>query len=459
MRSPGHASLLQDLPSQLDPLNQPPKPELVRQVKFRTSERFAPHPPQTLEDLGLPGSLIEQLIFKFLYFRGDMIALDLSQAMGLKFSIIQPMMEAFRSQQLLHVKSSLGLGPISSLYSLTDSGRKVARDYLDANQYTGPAPVPVSQYAAAVADQKMPPNWLKPERLAKAFDHMVINEGMLDQIGPAMSSGKSLLIYGQPGNGKTYMAEALARIQTNDIFIPYALEYQGSIIQLFDPTCHTPAPTPEQDAHCELDARWARIRRPFITSGGELSVDMLDLRYSTVSGLYEAPLQLKANNGVYLVDDFGRQVSSATQILNRWIVPMDRRVDYLSLANGGKMQVPFENFLVFSTNLNPSDLGDEAFLRRIQYKMLLRSPDENEFYTIFRSYCESQNLAAHPAMIGSFIERHYLRNAKAFRRCHPRDLISQVIDHIHFRRLPFVLTDELLDLAFEGCFLQSDAND
>jgi len=186
---------------------------------------------------------------------------------------------------------------------------------------------------------------------------------------------------------------------------------------------------------------------------------MLDVRYNSVSGIYEAPLQLKANNGVYLVDDFGRQMSTPQQILNRWIVPMDRRVDYLSLANGGKMQVPFETLLVFSTNLNPSELGDEAFLRRIQYKMFLRSPDENEFYTIFRSYCESRDLPPHPNMIGKFIERHYTRTGKAFRRCHPRDLISQVIDHIHFRRLPFELTEELLDRAFEGCFLQSDATD
>ncbi len=317
----------------------------------------------------------------------------------------------------------------------------------------------MNQYTTAVQTQKMPPNWLKPERLAKAYDHMVISETMLDQIGPAVSSGKSLLIYGQPGNGKTYLAEALSRIQTNDIFIPYAIEYQGSIIQLYDPTCHTQVAIPEQDANCELDLRWVRIKRPFITSGGELSVKMLDLRFNSVSGIYDAPLQLKANNGVYLVDDFGRQMSSPTEILNRWIVPMDRRVDYLSLGNGGKMQAPFEAFLVFSSNLNPSELGDEAFLRRIQYKMLLKSPDENEFYTIFRSFCESQNLSPQPEMIGDFIDRHYRRNGKAFRRCHPRDLISQAIDLIHFRRLPMELTPELLDRAFEGCFLQTDAQD
>ena len=427
---------------------------LVRPTKSRQSERFAPHPPQSFADLGLPATLVEQIIFKFLYFRGQMVAADLGRAMGLKFSLIQAMLESFRMQHLVHVKSSLGIGSVSSLLSLTDLGRKVAHDYLENNQYTGPAPVPVSQYTAAVKAQQMPVNWLRPERLAKAFANMVFTEEMIDRIGPAVGSGKSLLLYGQPGNGKTYVAETVARIQTTDIYVPYALEYQGSIIQLFDETCHHKVDSPEQEADCEADRRWVRCRRPFITSGGELSVSMLDLQRNMVSGIYEAPLQLKANNGIYLVDDFGRQMSSPVEILNRWIIPMDRRVDYLSLSNGGKMAVPFEAFLVFSTNLNPSELGDEAFLRRIQYKILLRSPDEIEFREILEKYCAAQGLEANPQLIDRFIERHYTRTGKSFRRCHPRDLISQVIDHIHFRRLPYQLTEDLLDRAFEGCFLQ-----
>ena len=189
-------------------------------------------------------------------------------------------------------------------------------------------------------------------------------------------------------------------------------------------------------------------------TGGELTLEMLDLKYNATSKVYDAPYQLKANNGIYLIDDFGRQQCAPSEVLNRWIVPMERRIDYLKFLTGGKMTVPFEAFLIFSTNLRPDQLGDEAFLRRIQYKMLLRSPDENEFLSIFRNFCESKNLPHEESSILRFIEKHYRHTGKVFRRCHPRDVLSHVIDMIHFEKHPFRLTDELLDRAFESCFLE-----
>jgi predicted ATPase with chaperone activity len=431
------------------------KPEpLYRSAGFRQAERFAPPPPQRLADLGLPSSLIDQLLFKVLYFRGDTMGGDLSRAIGVKFSLIESILDSLRLQHLIQVKSSRDFGPITSVLALTEQGRKVARDYLDNNHYVGPAPVPISQYTAAIHAQQMPPNWLSPERLEKAYSDLVISKTMLDQIGPAVSSGKSFLIYGQPGNGKTQLAEALSKIQTTEIYLPYALEFQSNIIQLFDPIYHKPVPTPPNgDSDCESDGRWVRCHRPFIATGGELSLSMLDLSHNPVSGIFDAPFQLKANNGIYLIDDFGRQRATPSEILNRWIVPMERRVDYLSVANGGKMTVPFATFLVFSTNLNPNELGGEAFVRRIQYKMLLRSPDEAEFIAIFRKHCEMRNLHPTSGLIDEFVEKHYRRTRKAFRRCHPRDIISQVIDYINFRQLPYELTADLLDRAFEGCFL------
>ncbi|HLJ73155.1 MAG TPA: hypothetical protein VKU62_01120, partial [Thermoanaerobaculia bacterium] len=240
---------------------------------------------------------------------------------------------------------------------------------------------------------------------------------------------------------------------------PYAIECQGQIVQVFDPIYHQPiedgteASTIFEPTH---DGRWVKCRRPFITTGGELTMPMLDLSYNETSKVYDAPYQLKANNGIYLIDDFGRQRCTPAEVLNRWIVPMERRVDYLTFRTGGKMTVPFEAFLVFSTNLKPAQLGDEAFLRRIQYKMLLRSPDSDEFGRIFESYCNSREMPFERNIMDRFISKHYRTTGKEFRRCHPRDVLSHAIDLIHFEGLPFELTDRLLDRAFESCFVQDE---
>jgi predicted ATPase with chaperone activity len=433
------------------------EPELQEKTTgARKRERFAPLTPESLTDTGLPNSVIEQLILKILYFKGDVMGGDLCRAMGLSFSLVETMIEGFKFKQLIQVKSSLGYGPISAVLALTEQGRRIARDYLENNQYVGPVPVSITQYREAVHAQRMPAMWLTRERLVEAYSHMVTTDMMLDQIGPAVTAGKSLLVYGQPGNGKTQVAEALSNIQTSDIYVPYALECQGNIIQLYDPIYHKPGAQSEEDSDSRYDGRWARCRRPFIASGGELSLSMLDLSYNAVSKIYDAPFQMKANNGIYLIDDFGRQKATAAEILNRWIVPMERRIDYLSFSNGGKMTIPFETFLVFSTNLSPNKLGDEAFLRRIQYKMLLGSPREDEFRTIFSGFCKSQGIDASPALVDGFISKHYVNTGKAFRRCHPRDVISQAIDLIHFKRLPYELTEELLDQAFASCFLSTE---
>ncbi len=428
-------------------LSEPPK----------RSKRFTPPELNRLEDTGLPQSLIEQLILKYLYFQGDLMGNEIAQTMGFRFSLIEKLIEAFKVQQLVQVKGSRGLGPVSATLSLTEAGRRVTRDYLESNQYVGPAPVPLDQYVVAVGMQKLPNHWLSFERLSEAYAHMVISDRVLNQVGPAVGSGKSFLIYGQPGNGKTYMAEALAQIQTSPIWVPYALEFQGNIIQLFDATYHKPFAEGSTIVSTEVlsDGRWARCRRPFIASGGELSLSMLDLAYNSVSKVYDAPFQLKANNGIYLIDDFGRQRASPADILNRWIIPMERHVDYLTFSYGGKMTVPFEAFLIFSTNLTPDQLGDEAFLRRIQYKMLLTSPDRAEFRAIFVQQCEKHGMVPQEELIDRFIAKYYTSTGRPFRRCHPRDLLSLVSDYVAFRRLPAVLTEDLLDYAFECCFMAS----
>jgi hypothetical protein len=419
---------------------------------------FTPPVPETLEDTGLAPSLLQQLILKKMYSQGDMLGRELSEALGLKFSLIEGIIDFFKQQRFIEAKKSLGMGNSTVSFALTDTGRNQARECLESNQYMGLAPVPLDQYKDVVRKQRRAEGWLTPEALRQAYSKMVMTPRILAQIGPAVSSGNSFLIYGQPGNGKTFLAEALMNIDDSCVYIPHALDCQGTIVQVFDPLYHQPLQDTEElsvfSTGPQYDRRWIKCRRPFIVTGGELVLEMLDLSYNATSKVYDAPYQLKANNGIYLIDDFGRQQCTPAEILNRWIVPMERRVDYLKFMSGGKITVPFEAFLIFSTNQNPEQLGDEAFLRRIQYKMLLRSPDEQEFTTIFQRFCASKSLRHHDGLIPRFIDKHYRKVGRSFRRCHPRDVLSHAIDLIHFEKLPFELTDDLVDRAFESCFLE-----
>jgi hypothetical protein len=427
------------------------------QLHSRTRE-LIPQVPDTLGQTGLPSSLIEQIILKLLHFRGEVSGRDAASTLGLRFSLIEPLLDGLKRHQLVEVKRSLGLGSISSQFSLTEAGRIQVRDFLESNQYVGPAPVPLEHYTSFVRKQRPRDGWLTKELLARAYRNMVVTDRILAQIGPAVSSGNSFLIYGQPGNGKTYLAEALANLDESCIYMPYAIEHQGMIIQLYDPIYHRvieDAPSISAMSVEPLhDGRWFKCRRPFIVSGGELTLEMLDLSFNTAAKVYNAPLQMKANNGIYLIDDFGRQRATPAEVLNRWIVPMERGLDYLSFRSGGKMTVPFDAFMIFSTNLQPNQLGDEAFLRRIQYKMLLRNPSEDEYISIFESYCRSRKLCVSDRLIERFIHKNYRVRGKQFRRCHPRDVLSHAIDLINFERLPFQLTEELLDRAFESCFVE-----
>jgi hypothetical protein len=427
-----------------------------------TEPEFAtPLEPESMEQTGLPESLIEQLILKILYFRGELFGQDLSHAIGLKYSVINELVESLKLQHLVVVKRSIGMGNVGALLTLSEAGRGRTREYLENNTYSGPAPVPLEQYTELVKKQRPKSGWLSKDALRQAFRGMVITERLLSQVGPAVSAGSSLLIYGKPGDGKTFLMASLNNLDAAKVFVPHALECQGNIIQVYDPVYHARV---EEDAPSVMavsvegrhDRRWLKCRRPFIVSGGELTLDMLDLRFNEISRVYEAPFQLKANNGIYLIDDFGRQRATPTEVLNRWIVPMDRKLDYLSFLSGGKMTVPFETFLAFSTNLNPASFGDEAFLRRIQYKLLMRGPAVNEFEQIFERYCLEHGIPCPEGVLAGFIERHYRSTGKPFRRCHPRDVLTHAVNLLNFEKLPLEITDQILDRAFDSCFLSEE---
>jgi hypothetical protein len=420
-------------------------------------QSFCPAVPWSIRDTGLSRSLIEHLTFNILYSRGEISGRTVADTMGLSFSVIEPILHELKIRQFLEVKRSMGYGLISSDFGLSDAGRKRAREYADVNNYAGPAPVPLNQYAAAVDAQRLGRGWLTREVLEKAYRHMVMSQSTLDEVGPAVNSGKSFLIYGKPGNGKSFMAEALNNLESTPIFVPHTIEFNGTIIQLFDPLTHHPVEGENDSAALfslqrPYDSRWVRCRRPFITTGGELSLEMLELCFNATSKVYDAPCHLKANNGIYLIDDFGRQKITPTELLNRWIVPMETRMDHINLPTGGKLSIPFEAFLIFSTNLNPENLGDEAFLRRIQYKMFVHNPTRQEFTEIFKKVSSQNKLECPTELIDDFIEQHYAQTGKPFRRCHPRDVISHAVDFIQFRRRPYELTGEVLDHAFRSCF-------
>jgi hypothetical protein len=453
--APGLGSLLNEGSS--EPTPRPPSPPLQAHI--------VPPLPDSLADTGIAESVVEQLILKYLYYRGDILGREIARLLGLRFSLVDPLLETLKHQHQVLVRRSQGMGNNSAVFALTDSGRNLTREYMETNQYAGPLPVPLFQYAEVVRRQRFPSNWLTPDLLGAAYQHLVMEEDILAQLGPAVNSSKSFLIYGQPGNGKSALAEALFNIQTEPIFIPYAIECQGNIVQVYDPIYHRKIEGPTDGLsgsaeHTEFDQRWFRCKRPFIVTGGELTLEMLDLTYNKVSKIYDAPFQVKANNGIYLVDDFGRQRTTPAEILNRWIVPMERHVDYLNFQSGGKMTAPFETFVIFSTNLRPDQLGDEAFMRRIQYKMFLRSPRQPEFLKIFHRYAASHELLCSEKLAADFVQRHYVEGGQKFRRCHPRDVITHVLDVINFEGRAKELTSDILDRAFQSCFVeQFDTNE
>jgi predicted ATPase with chaperone activity len=412
--------------------------------------------PTTLAEAGLSVDLITQLLLKTLHFSGELTGTELSRRLGLPFRALEPVLSTIKQHH--HVEISGGaLGSASYHYRITDAGRSRAMLFLEQNHYVGFAPVPLQQYCRYMTAFRDSVRYKvnRPE-VRKAFSHLVISERVLDQLGPAINAGHSMFVYGPPGNGKTVISQAIHKLLEGDILVPHALEVEGGIIRFFDPVNHVTVPEDEAtglDLGNDSDRRWVRCRRPMVMVGGELSLDQLELSYSPSLGFYRAPIQAVANGGVLVIDDFGRQHCSPRDLLNRWIVPLESRVDFLTLQTGQKFDIPFMTMIVFATNIRPAELVDEAFLRRIHYKIFAESPTKAEFLQIFQNCCREQNLDYRPDVVEGLLSSYFKPRQIQLRGCQPRDLLNQVVSLAEYLGEPPALKSELLEAACAAYFV------
>ncbi len=420
----------------------------------QNSDSYTPIRPESIEAAGLRLLDLFPLILKYLFLHGNSSGNQLARQIKLPFEFTTPALEALKADLLVVLKNSAGIGDYE--YELTPKGIEQARIHLSRSTYCGSAPVSIAEYQDSVFRQSI--RNLKPnfQDVANALSDLEVTSLMVNQMGQAINSGKSMFLFGPPGNGKTSLAKRAIGAISPSLWIPRSITIGGEVIRVFDPSVHTPMPLPENTSlitdDMEIDERWIRIHRPTIVVGGELEMKHLEATLNPVTGIIEAPIHVKSNCGCLVVDDFGRQQISTTELLNRWIVPMESGVDYLNLPSGRQVSLPFEQFLVFSTNLEPSNLCDEAFLRRIPYKIEVFDPTEEQFRNLFNKELNAQGFNYEPEALEQLIEYHYKRANRPFRFCHVGDLLAQCRDFCDFHGKELQFNRDIVELAVLNYF-------
>lgn len=418
-----------------------------------SEEGFFPQQPKTVEETGIHQESIERLLLKYLLQTGSASGRDLCRQLKLPFPVIDPLLRQLKQDQILALIGSAEAGDY--IYALTENARMRARRYSEECTYFGAAPVALRDYVAAVAAQTMKGQKANESALKNAFSDLIINKDMLDKIGPAVNSGRGCFLYGQPGNGKTSIAERVTASFGQTVWIPRCLQVDGDIIRLFDPQVHEQVETARNTGlldQTDVDQRWVRIKRPTVIAGGELTMAELEITQNQSTKICEAPLQLKSNCGTLVIDDFGRQRMPVDELLNRWIVPLEKRYDFLNLPSGKKIQVPFDQLIIFSTNLEPRDLVDGAFLRRIPYKIEVPDPSETEYRELFKIMCKVTKIDFNQDVLEYLVQHHYKAANRPFRACQPRDLLLQVQNLCTYKEKPIELSNEAMDAAVENYF-------
>ncbi len=440
---------------------------MTRPTGQTTPPAIAYSPPQinTLEDTGLSPLWLQDHVLKVLYFRGYLTGFRISEEITLPFAgVTDQLLTALKQEKLIEVKSSQGgLGEGAYTYGITGAGIQRAREALERSQYAGPAPVPFEVYNEAIRRQKSSRMTVTSRTMRQILSQLVISENTFQLLGPALNSGTSIFLYGAPGNGKTSIARAFGNlVLSQSIYIPFALYLDGQVIKLYDAVSHSTASdtngvdgssTGNLRVSTRRDPRWIKIHRPFVVVGGELTLEGLDLVFDDTHKYYEAPFQVKANGGILLIDDFGRQQVRPRDLLNRWIVPLENRVDYLRLHTGRKVEVPFDVLIVFSTNLPPKDLVDEAFLRRLRHKVEIGDPSYEDYREIFRRVAADKKIEYNDQSLAYLLQEWYIKRNRKLRASHPRDLCDQILDISTYMSVQPVMSREMIDRAAQAYFV------